>query len=625
MRKIFHKLQRVSRVSPSFQLLAIVGALIAVLWGAIWFDLERGREESLARSRNDLTNLALAFAKEIEASVRMIDLTLQDLREHWEADRDRFSAVVRHRQDYLEREVGFQVAVIDADGMLVYSSIDQPSRPVNLGDREHFRVHRLRSSDELFISKPVLGRVSGRWSVQFTRPIYDRNDRFDGVMVLSVSPEYFYRFYRSIALPRDSAVSLMRGNGEILARFPVPDLALGRNITHSPFLDRLSATAGIFQKISQVDGIERLYAWRKLERHQLVVSVGSSMQAISAPYERQKSRSMFAGIVGTALLLLTGYLKLIAIRQRQRADRELATNEERWRVALEAVGDGVWDWNIERNRVDFSDGWKAMLGYRPGEIGSDLEEWKCRVHPEDLPQVMRNINAHFSGETGFFASEQRMQCKDGNWKWVLARGMVIQRYDHGAPRRMVGTHTDISDRKELENALQNLATTDPLTGLCNRRQFLALLEGEMARAVRYPGNNVCVLMADLDHFKRVNDAFGHAVGDAALRHFAQILRSTARQTDFVGRLGGEEFAVVLTETNLEAAELFARRLCSSLRETPLQFDEVTIQMTVSIGVATLEGLDVAAEHVLRRADMALYQAKAAGRNCVVTKCGLSQV
>lgn len=604
--------------SQSHKLYLIVGIVLATLWGTIFFDLDRAQKEVLAGSSSDLTNLSLAFSKEIESSVKTIDVTLIDLREHWHGDSAHFSQAVRSRQSYLEKELAFQVAVVDAKGKLVFSSLEQPAQPVDLSDREHIRIHLQRTADELFISKPLLGRVSKRWSIQFTRPIFDKQNTLSGVLVLSVSPEYFYRFYRSIRLLPGSAITLVNQDGALLARFPDPESALGKNLTDTPFLTSVFTEAGIYQRTSQLDGIERMFAWRRIERYNLVVVIGHALGEIMMPYREQRTRALLAGLGITVLLLLVGYLNLVSIKQRAREERLLAENEERWRLALAAAGDGVWDWNMENNQVVFSTGWKTILGYDQDEIGSHLEEWRKRVHPDDMGKTMATMQNHLSGTTATYANEHRMLCKDGSWKWILERGMVIARDTSGAPLRMVGTHTDISTRKEMEEKLTVLATIDALTGLNNRRCFLEKLETELARVRRYPQSNACVLMADIDFFKKINDTHGHEAGDTALRHFAKLLRDSLRESDSVGRLGGEEFAVLLPETSLSNAEQLAQRLCDLLRRAPVAMGVQSIPMTVSIGISVISPTDLAPEQVLHRADLALYQAKHLGRDQVAT-------
>ena len=133
---------------------------------------------------------------------------------------------------------------------------------------------------------------------------------------------------------------------------------------------------------------------------------------------------------------------------------ELAESEERWRYALEGAGDGVWDWNLQTNEVSFSRRWKEMLGYNSNEIKDDFSEWEKRVHPDDLDQAMADIQTHIDGKTPSYVNEHRLQHKDGSWRWILDRGMVLNFTEDGKPLRMLGTHTDITDRKSNETALK---------------------------------------------------------------------------------------------------------------------------------------------------------------------------
>jgi diguanylate cyclase (GGDEF)-like protein len=161
-----------------------------------------------------------------------------------------------------------------------------------------------------------------------------------------------------------------------------------------------------------------------------------------------------------------------------------------------------------------------------------------------------------------------------------------------------------------------LATTDALTGVANRRRFLEYMETELARVRRFSESSF-LLMMDLDKFKNVNDTWGHSVGDAALRHFADVCRLRVRQSDFFGRLGGEEFGIVLSRTDASGALRFAEELRRSVADSPVQSAKGPVPLTVSIGIARFEETDETSDNILVRADVALYKAKAAGRNSVV--------
>jgi len=142
------------------------------------------------------------------------------------------------------------------------------------------------------------------------------------------------------------------------------------------------------------------------------------------------------------------------ISERKLAEQALKDSEERWKFALEGAGDGVWDWNIEQNRVFFSKQWKGMLGYIDSEIHNDFEEWQKRVHPDDLQNSLEKVKKHLKGETPLYSNTHRLLCKDGSYKWILARAKIIEYDSIRNPIRMIGTHTDLSERIKIEEALK---------------------------------------------------------------------------------------------------------------------------------------------------------------------------
>jgi PAS domain S-box-containing protein len=144
------------------------------------------------------------------------------------------------------------------------------------------------------------------------------------------------------------------------------------------------------------------------------------------------------------------------IQDRTKTENALRESEFRWKFAIEGSGDGMWDWNLETGSAVFSPRWKEMLGFADSEIENDATEWTKRVHPDDMPEVMATIQAHLDGKTSSAIVENRMLCKDGSWRWVLGRGMVVSRDATGQPLRMIGTNSDITERKQAEKALQRV-------------------------------------------------------------------------------------------------------------------------------------------------------------------------
>ncbi len=147
----------------------------------------------------------------------------------------------------------------------------------------------------------------------------------------------------------------------------------------------------------------------------------------------------------------------VDITEKKLIEKELIESEQRWQFALDGADHGVWDWNIETNRVFFTPQWKVQLGYEPDEIANDFSEWRSRVHPDDLENALNDLNSHIEGKTPHYQNEHRLKCKNGSWKWVLDRGKIVARDNFGNPLRMVGTHTDINERKLIEKRLSELS------------------------------------------------------------------------------------------------------------------------------------------------------------------------
>mgnify|MGYP000368565579 CR=1 FL=1 len=186
-------------------------------------------------------------------------------------------------------------------------------------------------------------------------------------------------------------------------------------------------------------------------------------------------------------------------------------------------------------------------------------------------------------------------------------------------RRMVlySVIHDVTERKRLELELQRMATEDPLTGVANRREFLRQCEAELSRAKRYK-TPLTLLMLDLDHFKQINDTHGHKTGDQTLCAVTRACRETLRDSDLFGRIGGEEFAAVLSHTGKENGAIAAERLCAAVRKMSMETPDGPLSVTISIGLAELSPADRNMEEIMHRADKALYRAKRNGRDRVET-------
>ncbi len=190
--------------------------------------------------------------------------------------------------------------------------------------------------------------------------------------------------------------------------------------------------------------------------------------------------------------------------------------------------------------------------------------------------------------------------------------------DDGVYYGRVWFFRDVSEAKRAESELFQMATTDSLTGVINRRHFIVCANEELQRALRYE-RSLSALLIDIDHFKLVNDRHGHAVGDQLLVALTRRLKLSLRQQDILGRLGGEEFCMILPETDLEAALKVAERLCRDVASWEMPIDGGTHHLTISIGVSESRPGERIVDTLLLRADRAMYTAKEEGRNRVASQ------
>ena len=302
-------------------------------------------------------------------------------------------------------------------------------------------------------------------------------------------------------------------------------------------------------------------------------------------------------------------------REREMA-RAVRQSEERYALAAQAANDGLWDWDLAGGTIYYSARWKEMLGYSSGAIGNLPGEWLDRVHPDDRPGLLANLSRLKVGESGSVMHEHRVQAQDGSYLWVLCRGLAVP--GGGAPAtRIVGSLTDVTERRALEERLRHQALYDSLTGLPNRVLFLDRLSRAIANTKRR-GYSYAVLWLDLDNFKNLNDSLGHLFGDKLLVKVAERLRAQLREEDTAARFGGDEFAVLLSDIpDFSVLHPIVRRLLERLR-APYDLDGHEVVATGSIGVATSNTGYENPEDVLRDADIAMYRAKSTGRGTFAT-------
>lgn len=292
-------------------------------------------------------------------------------------------------------------------------------------------------------------------------------------------------------------------------------------------------------------------------------------------------------------------------RDREEKFRVIADYSHSWESWFSGDGKLLW----------VNPGVERLTGYNAEECMNQRSHPMEIVHPEDRETVARAMAA--AGKAPSMTElEFRVVCKDGTVRWCAA----VSQPAIDTQGRNVGFRAsirDISDRKALQQQLELLASTDPLTGVLNRRRFFHTAEAELYRARRYDRPLVLALV-DIDHFKRINDGFGHAVGDDTLKTLAHAFANRLRRSDLFARFGGEEFVLLLPETQLGDGLRLCERLRQMVETIRLQIPDRAepFGFTVSIGVADLQHEGDSLNQLLARADAALYKAKRDGRNQV---------
>jgi diguanylate cyclase (GGDEF)-like protein/PAS domain S-box-containing protein len=314
------------------------------------------------------------------------------------------------------------------------------------------------------------------------------------------------------------------------------------------------------------------------------------------------------------------YVLATDITPLKRSEQLLRESEQQLSLALEGSQLALFDWDIATGGIFLSDQWAVMLGGKPAPTRTTFAALEELVHPEDTAELSSQIRDALKGVTPYYRVEHRVRTKGGGWIWIQSHGQVTARDPRdGRAVRLIGTNADVTERKRAEAELaesraqlERAAQYDGLTGLPNRNLLGDRLEQALARA-RRNRQLISLFYLDLDNFKEINDALGHAAGDALLKAFAERLNASVRETDTVARLGGDEFVILLEDVREDGdARAIADKIIEAMRRE-FHVDAKARRATASIGIAFTRG-DTSSEELMKQADAALYEAKRAGRN-----------
>ncbi|HEY8564181.1 MAG TPA: PAS domain S-box protein [Beijerinckiaceae bacterium] len=433
--------------------------LIALIWAGLLFHLRERESTALAQVERDATNLVVAIEAQVERTLAGLDQVLLLTKAEYEDDPKQFDFQSWTKRLSSVRQVALQVSLVDASGTVIATSLGPVPNPApNLSDREHFSVHRERADVGLFVSRALLGRISGRWSLQLTRRLDGPDGSFAGIVVISINPEYFAERFATFDVGVGGAITLFGKDGYVRARAPAlpglydtPRATFQRSGTDCAELAKGQTVACRFR--SPVDQTERVFAYRGLGNLPLYVSVGKSMAVIDAPLQAERSRAYLLGGVVTAALAAAVGLLLRELRARRLREADLRTSEARLRSALEAGHMYAWERDEASGQIARSDNAASVLGLWPGQPASGgFDAFVSGVHPQDRALVDAATEAALRQQRPYAVEFRYRRPNDGREVWLSDVGRCFDDLGSGRPR-FVGLCTDITARKSAELAL----------------------------------------------------------------------------------------------------------------------------------------------------------------------------
>jgi diguanylate cyclase (GGDEF)-like protein len=300
---------------------------VAIAWLGAWYISTEELERTEAAAYQDTANLARAFEEHIIRLIQAHDQILIFARTSYSKDPQHFDLMQWTREQQFATDVTLQLATTDKHGMLTGSNLGMPSTPTNLSDREHFRVHADSDRDELFISKPVLGRVSGKWSIQLSRRLNAPDGSFDGVVILSIDPYYLASFYESIDINTEGVVVLVGLDGIVRARVSADGRTVGQTMVGSTLFRRLAESpSGSYRSAGHTD-VVRLSSYRRVKDYPLVVVVGLSRGQVLERVEHH--RILYFGAAAFVSILVLSF-KLMVVRRQLGLQR---ARDKLWQLA----------------------------------------------------------------------------------------------------------------------------------------------------------------------------------------------------------------------------------------------------------------------------------------------------
>lgn len=589
---------------------------ISLIWIAVSARLSAERKANIDTAGREVEQLAESYAEQLARTVDGIDRHTRNLAYFWNHSKGklRLEQRQRHHADEVDDHPatnGFAVGIADRTGRLVTS---WPSQPVgtDIADKAHFIAHRSGRAGHTSMHYLDHVRITGKPAVVFSHAL-TRHGSFDGLVYTAVEPQLFASFYMPAKQGNGDVLCVVTSNGTIVASRSASGSMQYPNGTFAPFVfESRSGTQELAGEIF-ADGQARLVAWRSLPNDGLVAVASRQMEDIHLPYRAIESSYMHVALAATALLaagaVLGLYFATIMVWRRHQADTvaatyRLATDNAKecffMARAIHGRGNTIHDFVIE----DCNQRGAELLQMDKEDIkGATVQQ----LFPPERAKKIVEVGL-CAMETGFYEDEIAFTGAGsvGSKGWLYRR---ITRLGDG----LAVTLRDITEGKAHQQALVNLASSDPLTGLPNRHWLNQYLPKALAQA-RQLGTRLAVLFIDLDNFKHINNTYGHAAGDRLLQMVAERMRASLRSTEHIVRLGGDEFTILIDLLpSIKEAEQVASRLHACFKEPFPVAGAASHHVMASIGMSIYPDHGTDMTELLQDADIAMYKAKAEGK------------
>ena len=593
---------------------AICISVGAVMWFLLRSQLTAEEAEVRRSALADTSVLARAYAQYVAHAIEQVDQITLRVKYDWEHSARKVDLAALARSGIFRSAEIVNVLIVDRRGRPTSGTEFVGGARASLADRDYFAFHRDDRSDVLMISKPVQGRLTDRTLLVLTRRLDTRDGAFDGMVAVGIEPQYLTAFYAGANPGKTGLLAVIGADGTLRAARIGDAIQRGASgpLRAVPLFDTRQGARLLQGAQWFADGDGRFVAWETLGDYPLIAVAGIAEREYLAPHRATWGLYRNIADAASVVLLLVAALGTARSISLARARQRKEDAQRAYRVATEGGNEGFYMFNAVRDAqdrivdfeiVDCNERGADFYGISKAQlVGARLSALYSGSYFDELVGTFRDAMA-----SGFQEEEIRTP-RESRLQMQWARRRLVR-----SGSALAVTMQDITERKLAEERIEFLAQHDPLTHLPNRVLLRDRFEQAMAGAHR-ERDGLAVLCVDLDNFKHVNDTYGHAMGDQLLIEVVSRLRRCIRETDTICRQGGDEFIVIASQFGgIGALSQLAQGIVDAVSE-PANIGTHTLNTTASVGISVFPSDGGDFDTLLRNADTAMYQAKAAGRN-----------